>query len=92
MKSLKINIANAKCKKVNNEYKSFDITNLDNGIGLEDLVVANLPEDIEDYRDFIADISIQISIKPLKAEISKEGYQEEVGYEEKCHAAVKAAD
>lgn len=91
MKSLKISIANAECKKVNNQYKSFDITNL-NDISLEDLVVENLPEGIEDYTVFIADINIQIDIKPLQLSISKTGDMEEVGHEEECTSGNQSQD
>lgn len=91
MKSLKISIANARCTKVNGKYKSFDIKNL-NEIGLEALVAENLPEEIEDYEFFIADINIQIDIKPLQLNINKTGYMEEVGHEEECASGNQSQD
>ena len=92
MKSLKINMVNAKCAKVSEQFESFKIKTWDENIDLEELVVKNLPKEIEDYEDFIADISIQINIKPLQMNILKEGYQEEVGHEEECDSGNQSQD
>lgn len=89
MKSLKINMVNAKCAKVSEQFKSFKIKTWDENIDLEELVVKHLPKEIEDYEDFLADINIQINIKPLQMDIFKEGYQEEVSHEEECASGTK---
>ena len=95
MKSLKINMVNARCTQSSGEsYHSFDIKGLHGKekTSLEELVVKNLPEDIEKFEDFVADVSISIKFKPLQTGIFKDGYKEEAKGEKKRGQSNKKAN
>lgn len=95
MKSLKITLVNARCIHHSGEtYRSFDIKGLggEEQTGLEELVVKNLPEDIDQFKDFVADISINIKFKPLQTGVFKVGYKEETKNEKKCSQRDKKAN
>lgn len=95
MKSLKISMVNARCTQSSGEsYHSFNIKGLHGKeqTGLEELVVKNLPEDIEQFEDFIADVSISIKFKPLQTGVFKVGYKEETKDENKCGQSNKKAN
>jgi hypothetical protein len=84
-----IKMENASCIKVNKEYKVFEIKNMEGVKTLEELVVKNLPQELEDYDDFIADISICINIKPPQLNIVKTGYEEDSSNEKHCGEAIE---